>query len=70
MREFGDLLFALANLARWMDIDLEGALLGANERFYRRFSFMEEECSRRGILLAELSFEEQNRLWEEAKRQT
>jgi len=69
VREFGDLLFALANLARWMDIDLEGALRGANERFRRRFSYMEEECRKRGILLSQLSFEEQNKLWEEAKRQ-
>jgi tetrapyrrole methylase family protein/MazG family protein len=68
VREFGDLLFTLANIARHIDIDLEAALRGANERFYRRFSHMEEACQKRGISLSSLSPEEQNALWEQAKR--
>ncbi len=67
VREFGDLLFTLANIARRLDIDLEAALRRANERFYRRFSYMEELCQKRGISLASLSLEEQDALWEEAK---
>ncbi len=68
-QEFGDLLFTLANIARRLGIDLEAALREANQRFYRRFSYMEEVCRQRGINLGELSFDEQNVLWEEAKRQ-
>ena len=69
VREFGDLLFTLANIARRLDIDLEAALRGANERFYRRFSYMEEVCQKRGIQLSSLSLEEMDTLWEEAKQQ-
>jgi len=66
--EFGDLLFTLVNIARRLGIDLEAALRQANQRFYRRFTYMEEVCRKRGINLAELSFDEQNKLWEEAKK--
>ncbi len=66
--EFGDLLFTLANIARRWDVDLEVALRGANQRFYRRFAHMEEACRRRGVNIGDLSFDEQNVLWEEAKR--
>ena len=67
-QEFGDLLFTLANIARRLGIDLEAALRQANRRFYRRFTYMEEVCRQRGINLGELSFDEQNALWEEAKK--
>lgn len=67
--EFGDLLFTLANITRRLDIDLEAALRGANQRFYRRFAHMEEACNRRGVNIGDLSFDEQNALWEEAKRE-
>lgn len=67
-REFGDLLFTLANIARRLGVDLEAALRQANQRFYRRFSRMEELCRQRGLNLDKLSFDEQNALWEEAKK--
>jgi len=67
-QEFGDLLFTLANITRRLGIDLEAALRQANQRFYRRFSYMEEVCRQRGLNLGELSFDEQNALWEEAKK--
>jgi len=66
--EFGDLLFTLANVARRLDIDLETALRSANQRFYQRFSYMEEVCRKRDVSLGSLSFDEQNALWEEAKQ--
>jgi len=66
--EFGDLLFTLVNIARRQDVDIEAALREANRRFYRRFIRMEEVCRRRGVSLGDLSFDEQNALWEEAKR--
>jgi len=67
-QEFGDLLFTLANIARRLGIDLEAALREANQRFYCRFSYMEEICRQRGLNFGELSFDEQNTLWGEAKR--
>ncbi len=66
--EFGDMLFTLANIARRLGIDLEAALREANRRFYRRFSGMEEVCRERGLDFSRLSFDEQNALWEEAKK--
>lgn len=68
VEEFGDILFTLANVARRLGIDLEAALRGANQRFYERFCYMEEMCKERGISLAQLSLEEMDALWEEAKR--
>ena len=65
--EFGDVLFALTNVARWLGVEAEGALSLANRRFYRRFRYMEEACRQRGLLLHELSFSEMDALWEEAK---
>ena len=67
-QEFGDLLFTLVNVARREGVDSEAALREANRKFYRRFSFMEELCRQRGLDFHELSFDEQNDLWEEAKR--
>ena len=66
--EFGDLLFTLVNIARRLGVDSEAALREANRRFCRRFSYMEEICRQRRLNLGELSFDEQNALWEEAKK--
>jgi len=67
-QEFGDLLFTLVNIARRLGVDSEAALREANRRFYRRFTCMEDICRQRGVNFADLSFDEQNALWEEAKR--
>jgi len=69
IREFGDLLFTLANVARWMDIESEDALKLANARFYQRFCYMEEVCRQRNVSLDKLPLEEQDKLWEEAKHE-
>ncbi len=66
--EFGDVLFTLVNIARRMGIDSEAALRQANEKFYRRFSAMEEFCRQRGLTFGQLTFDQQNALWEEAKK--
>ena len=68
VEEFGDILFTLANVARRLGIDLEAALRGTNQRFYERFCLMEQLCRERDISLAQLSLEEMDALWEEAKR--
>ena len=68
VHEFGDLLFVLTNAARWLGVDPEGALRQANDKFYRRFTYMEEVCRKRGVQLNSLNFDQQNALWEEAKK--
>jgi len=67
-QEFGDLLFTLVNIARRLGIDSEAELRGTNRRFCRRFTYMEKVCQERGLDLGKLSFDEQNALWEEAKK--
>ncbi len=69
VREFGDMLFALVNVARWLSVESEEALVLASRRFSRRFRHMEEACDRQGVALASLSLEEQDRLWEQAKKE-
>jgi len=66
--EFGDLLFTLVNIGRKLEIDAESALREANRRFYRRFTYMEEACRKQGVSIGDLSLDEQNALWEEAKK--
>lgn len=68
LHELGDLLFALVNLARWLKLDAEEALRLANQRFQRRFHYMESLCRERGLDFGHLSAAEQDELWEEAKR--
>ena len=63
--EFGDILFAAVNLARWNKIDAEQALLRANRKFMARFRKMEELATKD---LNEYSFEEYDKLWKQAKQ--
>ena len=65
--ELGDLLFAVANLARHLRIEPEGALRRANAKFVRRFGYIEEQLSRAGKRLGEVSLDEMEALWIEAK---
>jgi tetrapyrrole methylase family protein / MazG family protein len=66
--EFGDVLFTLVNFARRQGIDSETALRESNERFFRRFTYMEKSCRERGLTFSKLSFDDQNKLWDEAKK--
>ena len=65
--EFGDLLFALVNLARWQGIHAEDALRQANRKFKERYIAVERLAKERGQVLDRLSFDEKEALWEEAK---
>jgi ATP diphosphatase len=65
--ELGDLLFALANLARHLKADPEAALRGTNAKFERRFAFIEAALAKRGRKPVEASLEEMDALWNEAK---
>lgn len=66
--EYGDLLFAMANLGRHLDIDPEAALRAANEKFLRRFRHIELELAKRGSSPRQSSLEEMDALWDDAKR--
>jgi ATP diphosphatase len=65
--EVGDLLFALANLARHLDIDPEAALRGTNAKFERRFGHIEARLAAEGRQPPEASLAEMDALWNEAK---
>ena len=66
--ELGDVLFSLVNVGRWLGVDAEGALRRADAHFYRRFGHMEELSRERGVSFADLSPQEKEDLWQEAKR--
>lgn len=65
--EFGDLLFAVANLARHLKLDPEGALRAANAKFERRFKAVEAKLEALGKRPEQSSLAEMDRLWDETK---
>lgn len=65
--EIGDLFFVLVNLARWKKVDAESVLRGTNAKFKKRFAFVEQGAKGQGRNLSELSLEEMESLWQEAK---
>jgi tetrapyrrole methylase family protein / MazG family protein len=67
--EIGDLLFALVNVARWKKVDAESALRGTNNKFKKRFGFVEQGAKKQGRNLSELTLDEMEALWQEAKQQ-
>ena len=67
--ELGDVLFTVVNLSRALGIDAETAMREANEKFYRRFAFMEERAAASGKSLSDLSLDELEELWQLAKTQ-
>ncbi len=66
--EFGDLLFAMANLARHLDIDPEAALRAANAKFTRRFEAIEAALAEHGRGPTDADLAEMDALWDAAKR--
>ena len=65
--EFGDVLFALVNVARWCGIDAEEALAASNRKFRRRWARMEELAREEGASVEDLGVARQNELWDRAK---
>jgi ATP diphosphatase len=65
--ELGDVFFTLVNLSRALGIDAETAMREANEKFHKRFSFMEERATKNGKSISDLSFDELEALWQLAK---
>ena len=68
--EIGDLLLVIAVWARWMGINPEDALREANRRFYRRFTHIEKSAREQGRALTDLSPQELDALWKDAKSAT
>jgi len=66
--ELGDLLFAVANLARHLGADPEAALAACNQKFRRRLAAVEADLDREGRTLADATLAEMDALWDEAKR--
>ena len=65
--EFGDLLFALVNYARFIGINPEDALEKTNRKFIRRFQYVEQGAEKSGKALHQMSLEEMDAFWNEAK---
>ncbi len=67
VHEFGDILTALVNLARFLKIDPEEALYLATDRSIRRFNYIEQKAKQQGRKLEEMSLEEMDKYWNESK---
>jgi tetrapyrrole methylase family protein/MazG family protein len=65
--EYGDILFALVNLARWLKVNPEAALRAANTRFKQRFAYVEASARSQGRELSDMTLEEMDALWDEGK---
>ncbi len=66
-KEFGDVLFALINYARFIKVDPEAALADTNNKFYNRFTLMEEKAFTSGRLLKDMTLDEMDALWNQTK---
>ena len=65
--EFGDVLFSLINYSRFIDLDPEAALEKTNKKFMKRFQYLEEKARELGLDLHDMSLQEMDVIWEEAK---
>ena len=66
--ELGDVMFSLVNYARFLKVNPENALERTNKKFIRRFKYIEEKALKSQRKVSELSNEEMEILWEEAKK--
>lgn len=66
--EFGDLIFALINYARFKNINPEEALERTNKKFIRRFQYLEKSVKDKGMQLSEMTLEQMDVYWNEAKK--
>ncbi len=67
-KEMGDVLFAIINFSRFMKINPEDALEKTNKKFKKRFTFMEQKAAEMGKSLKEMSLEEMENIWKQAKK--
>ena len=66
--EFGDVLFSLINAARLYKINPDNALERTNQKFIRRFNYLESKTLKQGRPLTEMTLAEMDAIWEEAKQ--
>ena len=66
--EFGDFLFSMINAARLYRINPDNALERTNQKFIRRFNYLESQTLKKGLSLKEMTLAEMNAIWEEAKQ--
>jgi MazG family protein len=67
--EFGDVFFSIINACRLYGVDPEAALEKTNRKFIKRFNYLESQTIRKGKSLHDMSLDEMNVIWEEAKRE-
>ncbi|MDD3094667.1 MAG: nucleoside triphosphate pyrophosphohydrolase [Candidatus Marinimicrobia bacterium] len=67
--EMGDILFALVNLSRFYGLHPEQALQRSNDKFYRRFTAIEDHYKKKGASIKDAGLQELDRLWEEIKKE-
>ena len=67
--ELGDVLFSIINASRLYSIDPEAALEKTNRKFIKRFNYLEQETMTKGISLHDMTIDEMNVIWEEAKKE-
>jgi XTP/dITP diphosphohydrolase len=66
--EFGDLIFSIINAARLYEVDPESALERTNQKFMNRFKFLEDKTINQGVSLKNMTLEEMNVIWDQAKK--
>ena len=66
--EFGDLLFSVINAARLYKINPDNALERTNQKFIRRFNYLESKTIAQGISLKDMSLADMDKIWDEAKK--
>lgn len=66
--EFGDVLFSLINYARFIDVNPDTALEKTNRKFKKRFQYIEEKAKEKNISLSDMTLEEMDKFWNEAKK--
>ena len=66
--ELGDVMFSLVNYARFLKVNPENALERTNKKFIKRFNYIEKKAKKSQRKVSELSIEEMEVLWEEAKK--
>jgi len=68
-KEMGDVFFALVNYCRYLNINPENALRKTNEKFIRRFGYVEKQVEKLGKKITESNLEEMDKFWEESKKE-
>ncbi|MBT5353968.1 MAG: nucleoside triphosphate pyrophosphohydrolase, partial [Flavobacteriales bacterium] len=67
--EFGDVLFALTNYSRFINVNPEDALERTNKRFIKRFQIMEKMITKKGLNLSDMKLSDMDVFWEKAKEE-